>query len=169
MSSSTLITSTVTQSNTTSNTNPVVLTPVSIPATARAPSPHSSHSTTPAEPPPIVPHPSSALSAQYHATVTKTSNSPASLKLRREMTQPALSRIELFSSTDLPMEKLAVNDFVTTPYRASLKINGCQPPIDVRSKLQKSNSTRLSAEYLPQRQTTRSKIVTDRLPSPKGK
>lgn len=153
----------------TNQTHPVVLTPTSAPTSHNAPSPHSSPSTPPAENPVILPHPSSALSAQYHSMTVKSSSSPASLRLRREMTQPVLNRIELFSSTDCPMEKMASNDAVAIPYRTSLKINGSQPPIEIRPKLLKSTSTRLSAEYLPGRQVSRSKIVTDRLPSPKGK
>jgi len=163
-SSTTLITSTIVQSN----TNPVILTPTSVPPSHNnVSSPHSSPSTTPAELPGLLPHPNSALSAPYHSTTTKTSTSPASLKLRRELTQPALNRIELFSSNDCPMEKMASNELLSVPYRSNLKINGGQPPLEIRPRLSKTNSTRLSAEYFPTRQVTRSKIVNDRLPSPK--
>ena len=164
--SNTNINSNATQSN---NSIPVVLTPTSVPPSFNISSPLSSHSTTSAENRSILPHPTSALSAQYHPTVSKSSHSPASLKLRRELSQPAMNRIELFSSTDCPMEKLIANDIVPMPYRTSLKINGSQPPFEIRSRLPKTNSTRLSVDYLPTRQTNRSKVVTDRLPSPKGK
>jgi hypothetical protein len=131
----------------------------------------SSSSTTPVEHRLVLSHPPSALSVQpqHPLLPSKNSNHTVSLKLRREMTQPVLNRVELTSSMDSPIEKIAANDSV--PFQIRLnhnnKLNQNQQS-DLRSKQIKLNASRLSVDYGPIRHISRSR-VNDRLPSPKGK
>ena len=150
----------------TGNTNPSA--PSSAPQ-ATSSTPPSSSSTTPAEARPLLPHPSSALSAHYHSFTAKSPHSPASLRLRREMTQPSLNRLELMSASDNLLDRNhLLGDILPFPYRSNVKSNPGQAPLDIRSKTSKTNPTRLSADYFPTRQVSRSK-ANDSLPSPKGK
>ena len=141
-------------------------TPPSAPPLAATPP--SSSSTTPVEVRPLLPHPTSALSANYHSLTTKSAQSPASLRLRREMTQPSMNRIELLSSSENILDKNLISDILPFPYRSGLKVTSSQAPLDIRSRAPKINPNRLSADYFPTRQVSRSK-VNDSLPSPKGK
>ena len=155
--------------NTTINTHssaplPVTSTPMS-----------SSLSTTPAETRPVLPHSASTFPEQHHSFSAKNPNIPASLKLRREMTQPALHRIEFVPSSDSPIEKPAINDNYLFHYRSNInnintshhRLNQNQQ-IDVRQKQGRINPTHLSIDYLPFRQISKSK-VNNPLPSPRGK
>lgn len=124
---------------------------------------------TPADARPAVSHPASALATHHPASSEKKSTPPVTLKLRREMTQPVLSRAELVSSMDAPLGKLA-DDVFPSQYRSNIlstKSNQNYQP-DHRSKQLRINASRLSADYFPIRQVSRSR-VNDRLPSPKGK
>lgn len=133
-----------------------------------AATPPSSSSTTPVEVRPLLPHPTSALSANYHSLTMKSAQSPVSLRLRREMTQPSMNRMELFSSSENMLDKNLISDILPFPYRSSLKVTSSQAPLDIRSRAPRVNPNRLSADYFPTRQVSRSK-VNDSLPSPKGK
>lgn len=131
-------------------------------------------STTPAETRSIFPHPTSALATHHQSHNSKHLSGSVSLKLRREMTQPTLSRIEVVSSTDSPIEKLAANDNYLFQFRSNTnnsnpvyKLSQTQQP-DSRQKSLKANTNRLSVDFLPVRQLSRSK-ATNPLPSPKGK
>lgn len=130
----------------------------------------SSSPDTPAESRPAISHPASALAVQHPSFTEKKSTPPVTLKLRREMTQPVLSRAELVSSMDAPLEKLANNDMFPSQYRSNIlgtKTNSNHQQ-DHRSRQVRINASRLSADYFPVRQVSRSR-VNDRLPSPKGK
>lgn len=116
-----------------------------------------------------MPHPASALDVQQQPSSSKSSNRSVTLKLRREMTQPILSRAELVSTMDCPLEKLVMNDNFPAQYRSNItniKLNQNHQS-DLRCKPLKINPSRLSAEYVPVRHLSRSK-VNDHLPSPKG-
>jgi hypothetical protein len=91
------------------------------------------------------------------------------LKLRREYTQPALSRVELVSSADFPLEKIAANDNFPNQYRTSIIAPKPyhNPQTDTRHKQLRINASRLSVDYVPVRQLSRTR-VNDGLPSPKG-
>lgn len=149
---------------TNTNTNnsqqpPPVMTPTSIP-TADSPSSNGL-----AEVRQSQTHPSSA---QNHSSNQKSQqNTTPSLKLRREMTQPVMSRAE-FMSSDGTIEKIVEDELIPFPYRASLRINANPPPIDIRSKPSRTASNRLTADYFPPKTVGRPRI-NDRLPSPKGK
>jgi hypothetical protein len=129
--------------------------------------PPSSSSTTPVEARPL-PHPASALSGNYHSLTAKSAQSPASLRLRRELTQPSLNRLELISSSENVLDKSLIGDILPFPYRSSVKATSSHAPLDIRSKIARANPNRLSADYFPTRQVSRTK-VNDSLPSPKGK
>lgn len=137
---------------------------------ASSPIPSSSPHT-PGESRPAVSHPASALATQPPSPPAKNFSPPVTLKLRREMTQPVLSRAELVSSMDAPLEKLANNDMFPIQYRSNIiSTRANQSPLtdQHRSRHVRINGSRLSADYFPVRQVSRSR-VNDRLPSPKGK
>lgn len=139
--------------------------------TASSPTSGSPAPLTPGESRPTVSHPASALGAQPPSPPTKNISPSVSLKLRREMTQPVLSRAELISSMDAPLEKLANNDLFPIQYRSNIvstRANQTHVPETHRSRQVRINGSRLSADYFPVRQVSRSR-VNDRLPSPKGK
>jgi hypothetical protein len=151
------------------NNNHTIKTPASAPLQTNSSSTSPSSSTTPAEPRLVLSHPSSALGTQQQSISSKNSIHPVSLRLRREMTQPVLNRVELISSLDSPLEKIAAND--SLPFQLRLnntnKLNQNQQS-DLRCKQFKINPSRLSVDYVPVRQISRSR-VNDCLPSPKGK
>ncbi len=123
----------------------------------------SSSSNSPAETRPSASHPTSALGTTQHQSFTpKPPSHPVTLKLRREVTQPILSRVELVSTLDSPLEKIAANDNFPIQYRSNIT-NHKSKPKNIRI-----NPSRLSADYFPVRQISRSR-VNDRPPSPKGK
>jgi len=152
------------------NNNNILHTPVSAPPQTHLSSSSSSASNTPAEIRPVVPQSASALSMQHQTVSSKASNSPATFKFRREMTQPTISRAELMSSLDYPIEKIAANDNFPNQYRSNITINKSyhNQQSDIRHKQLKINPSRLSVDYVPIRQISRSR-VNDCLPSPKGK
>ncbi len=152
------------------NNNNILHTPVSAPPQTHLSSSSSSTSNTPAEIRPAVPQSASALSMQHQTLSSKTSNSPATFKFRREMTQPTISRAELMSSLDYPLEKIATNDNFPNQYRSNIIISKSyhNQQADIRHKQLKINASRLSVDYVPIRQISRSR-VNDCLPSPKGK
>jgi hypothetical protein len=152
------------------NNHNTISTPASAPPQTNYSSPSTSSSTTPAETLPLPPHPASALSTHHHSFSSKNANNPVTLRLRREMTQPTMSRIELISS-DTPLGKIAANDSFPFQFRSNNNnINKLNPnqQYDIRSKQLKISSNRVSVDYLPVRQLSRSKL-NDPLPSPKGK
>ena len=126
--------------------------------------PSTSHSApmTPADTRSVPSHSAGAIRIRHQPFVPRT---PASSKLRREMTQPTLNRLELYSSSS---EKQLINDFSPFQMRSSNKLQQHQRSIDTRSRRSRINSTRLTADHLPHRPVTRS-ILIDRPPSPKGK
>ena len=139
--------------------------------TASSPTSLPSSPHTLAESRPAVSHPASALGTQPSSSPAKNPSPPVTLKLRREMTQPVLSRAELVSSMDAPLEKLANNDIFPIQYRSNIistRGNQTQQTDHHRSRHVRINGSRLSADYFPVRQVSRSR-VNDRLPSPKGK
>ena len=164
-----MYTTPIQNNNTMTNTNTSAATllqpnpssPTSLPA---------SSPNTPAETRPTLSHPASAISAHHQSFVTKNSTPPVTLRLRREMTQPTLSRAELVSSMDFPLEKIATNDNFPLPYRSNISStkSNLTSQSDLRCKQIKIVASRLSAEYVPVRQISRSR-VNDALPSPKGK
>lgn len=130
-------------------------------------SPCSPSSNSPAETRPNISQPASALSVQHQSSVTKNSTPQlATLRLRREMTQPTIGRVELVSSMDAPLEKLAANDTFPAQYRSNL--TNTKQQTDIRNKSLRIIPSRLSADYFPVRHVSRTR-VNDRLPSPKGK
>ena len=143
---------------------------MSTPPQTNTPSPSSSLSNTPAENRPVVSHPVSALGTQHQTFTSRNPNPPVTLRLRREFTQPVLSRVELVSSADFPLEKIAANDNFPNQYRTSVIAPKPyhNPQTDTRHKQLRVNPSRLSADYTPVRQLSRSR-VNDCLPSPKGK
>ncbi|CAF0803535.1 unnamed protein product [Rotaria sordida] len=156
-----------TQNN--NNNNNTINTNGSTPPKTSSSSISSSLSATPAENRPVPPHSASAL-ATHQSFSSKTPNTPVSLKLRREMTQPALTRVELNPSSDSPIEKLATNDNFVFQFRSmsnnnNNKLSQNQQP-DLRQKPLKISPHRLSVESLPIRQLSRSK-VNNGLSSPK--
>lgn len=141
-------------------------------------------STTPAENRPNMVHSASPLASHAQSSNPKNSSSPVSLKLRREMTQPTLTRVEVVPLADSPLERLAANDMYSFNLRSvpnnnnnpftvnnnnnnSFKLNPSQPT-DTRQRQSRMPSTRLTVDYLPIRQISRTK-ATNALPSPKGK
>ena len=156
------------QNVTTTNTSP------SAPSQPKAFSPVSLSSSSPNTPAVearlTMQHPASALGVQQQSSSSKTSTPSVTLKLRREMTQPALSRAELVSTMDASLEKLAANDTFPPQYRTNLTSTKLNLPhqSDLRCKQLRINPSRLSAECFPVRHISRSR-VNDRLPSPKGK
>ena len=144
--------------NPSNNQAPVILTPTSIP-TIDTSLTNISH-----EVRPIPTHPTSA---HQSSTLLRNPYAAPSLKLRREMTQPALNRVELTSS-ECPIDKMVDDDLIPFPYRSSLKINASTPPFDFRSKRSKANANRLTVDYFPTKTVSRSK-ANENLPSPKGK
>jgi hypothetical protein len=159
-------------------TNPVPLTPAAPQNTTTATntsSPASLSSSSPNTPATEVritmQHPASALCAQQHSSSSSKNSTPSvTLKLRREMTQPALSRVELVSTMDASLEKLAGNDTFPPQYRTNIANTKLNQPnqSDLRCKQLRINPSRLSAECFPIRHISRTR-VNDRLPSPKGK
>ncbi|CAF4348719.1 unnamed protein product, partial [Adineta steineri] len=125
--------------------------------------------------------PESTTSAENHSTPPSQTNNNhlsenqllsaksfhnlASLRLRREMSQPALSRVELTCSTDSSSEKNGTNDSLSLHSRPNVNYRLSQQP-DIRQKQYKLNPARLSIEYLPVRQISRSRVY-DNPPSPK--
>jgi len=156
--------------NTTNNSAANLINPsVPAPPQLKALSPvSSSSSNTSPETRPVVSQPVGALNTHPHSFTMKAPAQPVTLKLRREMTQPTLSRVELVSTLDNPLEKLAVNENLSTPYRANVKLAQNQHTTDYRHRQIRINASRLSAEYFPVRQVSRTR-VNDHLPSPKGK
>ena len=127
--------------------------------------PSTSHSApmTPAETRCVPSHSAGAMSIRQQPFVPKT---PAPSKLRRELTQPTLNRLELYSSS--PEEKQLTNDFSPFQLRSNIKLQSPQRSVETRAKRSRINSTRLTVDHLPNRPVTRS-ILIDRPPSPKGK
>ncbi|CAF2430806.1 unnamed protein product [Rotaria sp. Silwood2] len=165
---------TIVETQNNNNNNNTINTHVSAPPhTSSSSMSSSSLSASPAENRPILPHSASALATTHQSLFSKNSNSntPISLKLRREMTQPALTRIEVIPSSDSPLEKLATSDNFLFQYRSisnnnnNNKLNQNQQS-DIRQKQLKISSNRLSVDYLPVRQLSRSKVNSG-LPSPK--
>ncbi len=165
-------TSVIPQNNTTTTTTnnstsasallqPKSSSPISLPA---------SSPNTPAEVRTGITHPASALGIQHQSSATKNPNPVVTLKFRREMTQPIISRAELVSTMDYPLEKLVMNDNFPVQYRSNItstKLNQNHQS-DLRCKQLKINPGRFCSDYYPARHLSRSRI-NDRLPSPKGK
>ncbi|CAF1148026.1 unnamed protein product [Didymodactylos carnosus] len=117
---------------------------------------------------------SQQITSVYSANSSNTENRIA-VKLRREMTQPTLTRVELLSNP--PLETLALSQTVDDNYHQYNPINGKNfvkllrsqqndPLFSMPINKLKSTSSRISVDSLPIRQLSRSKI-NDRLPSPK--
>ncbi|CAF1316316.1 unnamed protein product, partial [Didymodactylos carnosus] len=101
--------------------------------------------------------------------------SRVTLKLRREMTQPTLARVELLSNS--PLETLAFSQSADDNYHQYNQINGKNfaklfrtqqndPLHSIQPAKLKTNPSRMFIDSLPVRQLSRTK-VNDRLPSPK--
>ncbi|CAF1079154.1 unnamed protein product [Adineta ricciae] len=160
-----------TQNNNTMNNNKnttVNKMPMSAPTQSNLPSPSSSSSMTPAENQPTLAQRSSSRLTDNQVLSSKSFHNLAALKLRREMSQPALSRVEFNSSSDNPSEKISSNDNSSLPSRTNIiyRLSQSQQP-DLRQKQAKLNPTRLSLENLPVRHISKTR-VNDNPPSPKG-
>ncbi|CAF1538502.1 unnamed protein product [Rotaria magnacalcarata] len=165
-----------TQNN--NNNNNTINLHASAPSHMNSSSLSTSLSMTPAENRPVLAHSASALATHLHSSSSKSSSSPVSLKLRREMTQPTLTRVEVAPIADSSLEKLAASDNYLFQLRSvpntntntniitnNTKSNQNQQA-DLRQRQLKVTPTRLSIDYLPVRQISRTK-VTNALPSPK--
>lgn len=144
-------------------------TPMSAPTQSNLPSPSSSSSVTPAENHPTLAQRSTSRLTDNQVLSSKSFHNLAALKLRREMSQPTLSRVEFNSSSDNPLEKASSNENSSLPSRANViyRLSQSQQP-DLRQKQVKLNPTRLSLENLPVRHISKTR-VNDNPPSPKGK
>ncbi|CAF4970836.1 unnamed protein product [Rotaria socialis] len=167
-----------TQNNNTNNNNNTFNLHASAPSHMNSSSLSTSLSMTPAENRPVLAHSASALATHLQSSSSKSSSSPVSLKLRREMTQPTLTRIDVAPIADSSLEKLAASENYLFQFRSvpntntniitnNTKSNQNQQA-DLRQRHLKVTPARLSVDFLPVRQITRTK-VTNALPSPKGK
>ncbi|UJR37974.1 hypothetical protein I4U23_030656 [Adineta vaga] len=162
-------TTTNTNKNNNTNSNNANKTPTSAPPQTNLPSSSSSSSVTPAENHSNFLHRASSRLTDNQILSSKSFQNLTSLKLRREMSQPALSRSELNSSSDNPTEKSSSNDNTSTISRTNIiyRLSQSQQP-DLRQKQVKLNPTRLSLENVPIRHISRSRVNDNPL-SPKGK
>jgi hypothetical protein len=117
----------------------------------------------------MLPHSASVLPENQHASSSKTcSNYNTSSKFRRELTQPALSRVELTSSSEWQTDKNLHCEVVPFPYRSNVRLDLTQSPLIIRSKAQKTQPNRMSTDHSSLRSINRSKI-NDQFLSSKGK
>ncbi|CAF0755371.1 unnamed protein product [Adineta steineri] len=152
------------KNNSNNNNNNTTKVPASAPPQSNGPSPESTtsaenHSTPPSQT-------NNNHLSENQLLSAKSFHNLASLRLRREMSQPALSRVELTCSTDSSSEKNGTNDNLSLHSRPNVNYRLSQQP-DIRQKQYKLNPARLSIEYLPVRQISRSRVY-DNPPSPKG-
>ncbi|CAF4699954.1 unnamed protein product, partial [Rotaria socialis] len=107
-----------TQNNNTNNNNNTFNLHASAPSHMNSSSLSTSLSMTPAENRPVLAHSASALATHLQSSSSKSSSSPVSLKLRREMTQPTLTRIDVAPIADSSLEKLAASENYLFQFRS---------------------------------------------------